>query len=439
VHITTRAASSWLSSASEVAGSIATIVSKRKQKLRVYGAEATIGGNVGGNMVRPSSQLQGQMQAAMQQQVDNARACASAARSPAAMGEPLTDSPRVSVAIVNYNYAQFLPRSIESALAQDWPNKEVIVVDDCSTDNSREVIRTYGDRITPVLQPQNRGHGAAMNAGFLRTTGEIVIFLDADDYLYPNTMRRIVESRIPGAAQYQYRLDLVDGEGRVMDTFPPKEFAWEDGDVTHALLTRGRYSTTVTSGLAFSRRALDCILPMDEHAFRMGGDGYLVTVAPFYGQVVSIEDVLGAYQQHGGNHSQFGKAIVDCVRWRIEHDHKRYEALARHAKRQGREASPDPWQHDPFHLEGRMAFLLLSPNGHPNSGDTRRAIAKCALAACHTLPMSQKRREFMMLWWRVVGWGPLPLARSAVRWKLQAASRPIVVKRLAKLLRAAAG
>src|SRR5215213_9339269 len=155
----------------------------------------------------------------MQRQGNDARAWASEGPSRGRVGEPLNDSPRVSVAIVNYNYARFLPRSIESALAQDWPNKEVIVVDDCSTDNSREVIRRYGDRIIPVLQPENRGHGAAMNAGFVHTTGEIVIFLDADDYLYPNTMRRVVESRVPGAAQYQYRLDLVDADGKVMDTF----------------------------------------------------------------------------------------------------------------------------------------------------------------------------------------------------------------------------
>jgi hypothetical protein len=49
------------------------------------------------------------------------------------------------------------------------------------------------------------------------------------------------------------------------------------------------------------------------------------------------------------------------------------------------------------------------------------------------------RREFMMLWCKIVGWGPRPLARAALRWKLQAASRPVIVKRLAKLVRSAAG
>ena len=348
-------------------------------------------------------------------------------------------SPVLSIIILNYNYAQFLRCSIDSALAQDWPYTEVIVVDDCSTDDSREIIAGYGDRVIPVLRPQNRGHAAGMNTGFQRSSGEIVVFLDSDDYLHPTALRRIAEGRVPDAAQYQYRLDLVGPEGRVIDTYPPKEFAWEDGDVRTALLTRGRYATTVTSGLAFSRSALNSILPMDEDAFRVGGDGYLVTVAPFYGRVVTIDEILGAYRQHGGNHSQFGTALGKAVRWRLDHDEKRYEALRSHAQRNGFEPLGELWRNDSMHLEGRAASLLLDPKKYSGSSETRRTIATCGLAACPTLPMSKRRRQFMKLWWRIVGWGPLPLARAALRWKLQAASRPQVVRRLAKLVRAAAG
>jgi glycosyltransferase involved in cell wall biosynthesis len=347
--------------------------------------------------------------------------------------------PRLSVIIINFNYAPFLARCIDSALSQDWPNKEVIVVDDCSTDDSHTVISRYGSQVTPVLQQQNRGHGAGMNAGFRASSGDIVVFLDADDYLYPTAMRRIAENQTANAAQYQYRLDLVGADGQVRDTFPPKEFTWEDGDVTEALLTRGRYATTVTSGLAFSRSALNCIMPMDEDAFRMGGDGYLVTVAPFYGPVVTINEILGAYHQHGANHSQFALDVGKRVRWRMDHDNKRYQALTRHAKSQGKDPRPNLWQNDPFHLEGRMASLLLNPKEHPNLADTRRTIARCGLAACRSLPVSRRRRGVMRLAWWIAGWGPLPLARSALRWKLEAETRPAIVKRLAKLLRAAAG
>lgn len=348
------------------------------------------------------------------------------------------DTPLASIVILNYNYARFLGRSIESALAQDWPAVEVIVVDDCSTDHSREVIAGYGGRVTPVLREWNCGHGAGMNAGFAASRGEIVLFLDSDDYLYPHAVRRIMESRAPGVAQYQARLDLVDADGRVIDAYPPREVGWEDGDVTEALLTRGRYATTVTSGLAFSRDVLEAVMPMDPEAFRQGGDGYLVSVAPLYGAVRSLDEALGAYRQHGGNHSQFATAIAQRARWRMHHDRMRRLALEAHALRRGLTVRPQMWRNDPMHLEERAASLVLEPKDHPEPGDRRGSIAWSALAACRSLPVSRRRRLLTMLWWCVVGYAPAPLARLAVRWKLQASTRPALVRRLAKALRRAA-
>jgi len=76
----------------------------------------------------------------------------------------------VSIIIDNYNYGRFLGEAIDSALAQTYPHVEVIVVDDGSTDNSREVIAKYGDRIIPVLK-ENGGQASAFNAGLLRPRG----------------------------------------------------------------------------------------------------------------------------------------------------------------------------------------------------------------------------------------------------------------------------
>src|SRR3990167_6113302 len=93
-------------------------------------------------------------------------------------------APALSVIITNYNYARYLPTAIENVLSQDEAI-ELIVVDDCSTDNSRDVIEPYGDRLIPVLLPVNRGQGAGFNAGFAKAHGELVMFLDADDFLLP--------------------------------------------------------------------------------------------------------------------------------------------------------------------------------------------------------------------------------------------------------------
>ncbi|MBD2200205.1 MULTISPECIES: glycosyltransferase family 2 protein [Calothrix] len=101
-------------------------------------------------------------------------------------------NPLVSIVINNYNYDRFLKEAIDSALNQTYQNIEVVVVDDGSTDNSREVIASYGDRIVPVLK-ENGGQCSCFNAGFAASCGEIICFLDADDIYLPEKIAEVVE------------------------------------------------------------------------------------------------------------------------------------------------------------------------------------------------------------------------------------------------------
>ena len=96
--------------------------------------------------------------------------------------KPLTGHlPLISVIIPTYNYADFLPKAIESVLHQTYRNFEIIVIDDGSSDNTRSVI-TNDDCVQYYYQ-QNKGLAAARNAGIQRSRGEYLIFLDADDWL----------------------------------------------------------------------------------------------------------------------------------------------------------------------------------------------------------------------------------------------------------------
>jgi glycosyltransferase involved in cell wall biosynthesis len=98
---------------------------------------------------------------------------------------------RVSIVINNYNYSEFLEVCIQSALSQTYQNLEIIVVDDGSTDQSRSVLEKYKDRVLVILK-EHGGETSGRNAGFERSEGEIVTFLDSDDFLRPDTVERIV-------------------------------------------------------------------------------------------------------------------------------------------------------------------------------------------------------------------------------------------------------
>ena len=100
--------------------------------------------------------------------------------------------PTISIVIVNYNYGKFLSTAISSCLGQTYPNIETIVVDDGSSDNSKSVIDSFGNRIISILK-QNGGHASALNAGVKASSGEIICLLDADDLFLPERLDYIAE------------------------------------------------------------------------------------------------------------------------------------------------------------------------------------------------------------------------------------------------------
>jgi glycosyltransferase involved in cell wall biosynthesis len=105
-------------------------------------------------------------------------------------------NPLISIVIPNYNSILFIAEALESALNQDYKNKEVIVVDDGSTDGSVEFLRTYEGKIR-LIETENRGAAAARNTGLLTAKGELIALLDSDDIWTTNKLtlqfRKMVE------------------------------------------------------------------------------------------------------------------------------------------------------------------------------------------------------------------------------------------------------
>lgn len=209
---------------------------------------------------------------------------------------------RVSIIISNYNYGEWLGAAIDSALAQEHPDVEVIVVDDGSTDGSTDVIAAYGDRVTARFQA-NAGQGAACNAGFRQSTGDVVIFLDSDDVLLPGTAARHVAALAghDGAVKSCGYMDVIDENGAPLDYRIPRCLP-ESGDYRAVTQQRGieLYQTSFTSGQAWTREFLKSVMPLPA-GDSAGIDGYLSAVDRLFGPLVFIHEPVALYRRHARN------------------------------------------------------------------------------------------------------------------------------------------
>jgi glycosyltransferase involved in cell wall biosynthesis len=210
----------------------------------------------------------------------------------------MNELPGISIVIPNYNYARFVGAAIESALAQDHPETEVIVVDDGSTDDSRAVIASFGDQIR-ALHQANGGHVAACNAGWPLARHEIVIFLDSDDLLMPDAASAVAAAWRPGVSKIQWTLQVIDAAGRPAgSSFPKYPRSLDPVGVRQALLDTGGYPSPPTSGNGFARVFLEALAPIEGHRFM---DALLISAAPLYGEIITINRPLGFYRSHDAN------------------------------------------------------------------------------------------------------------------------------------------
>src|SRR5918993_3371746 len=136
--------------------------------------------------------------------------------------------PLVTVVIPCYNQAHFLGEAIESVLSQSYPNFEVVVVDDGSTDDTSEVASRYPQKVRLIRQ-ENRGLAGARNTGIGHARGEYLVFLDADDRLLPEALEaggRELEAH-PECAFVSSRRDNITADG---SPFPPPARLHVEGD-----------------------------------------------------------------------------------------------------------------------------------------------------------------------------------------------------------------
>jgi len=159
---------------------------------------------------------------------------------------------KISVVIPTYNYAGYLPAAIESVLSQERLPDEIIVVDDGSTDNTREVVAPYEPRVRYFYQ-KNAGLSAARNTGTRLASGDWVAYLDSDDLWKPGKLRdqEKAVNEVPGAVLAYTGVVFLNPDGSISDGGPavPPERVWP--------ALRARNMITASSSMARREAVLE--------------------------------------------------------------------------------------------------------------------------------------------------------------------------------------
>ena len=334
---------------------------------------------------------------------------------------------RISIVITNYNFGRYISAAIQSALEVRWPDKEIIVCDDGSTDNSREVIDGFSGRIKAIYKA-NGGQPSAANVAFPLITGEIVFFLDSDDILLPQAAEVVVKAWNANTSKVQFPLIVIDSTGA--DTgklWPNFRHAIRPELIRAELIRTARYPTSCTSGNAFSLKFLKDLFPVPEDL--VGLDSFLCMTAPFYGDVETITQPLGKFRIHGANSWSQLTWQPEKLFFYIDQEIRRDSFVRSWAAKLGFMINPNSLRMDYGHLMNRLAFQRDFPNAGHFPKEPVGTLLKDGIRAALADPfVNRKTKLVIALWFLIVGLSPRRIALWAVKARHVPLSRPRILQ-----------
>jgi len=215
--------------------------------------------------------------------------------------------PYLSILIDTYNHEKFIEQAINSVLEQDINRSdiEIIVVDDGSTDQTPEIIKKYSSHLR-YIRKDNGGQATAFNLGIAEARGEIIAFLDGDDWWVPEKLRRVVEclEQDPelGAIGHGIIETYEGSHSRRICTHETTKIKFSNIQNISRFL--GVRSQLGTSRFTARKSLLEKILPFPEE-LTVEADEYMFTFAPALSSVLVLNECLTYYRLHGGNLYQF--------------------------------------------------------------------------------------------------------------------------------------
>ena len=228
-------------------------------------------------------------------------------------------APKISVIVPIYNQAQFIRETVDSVLAQDHPNVELVLSDDGSTDGTSEILRGYAadhpGRVKIVASEENTGIAGAFNRALEAHTGEYIAWLGGDDVMLPGKLGRQVAAlrASPDAIGCCHDADVFDSDsgrsyGRFSEVYNGRRGVRDGGvelllDPAYMMLpSTMMVRSSAVDGLRFDKR------------IRVSND-WLFDIELFRrGQIVGLDDVLARYRRHQRNvTSQTSDALEDAM------------------------------------------------------------------------------------------------------------------------------
>jgi GT2 family glycosyltransferase len=196
----------------------------------------------------------------------------------------------VSIVTPSFNQASYLEQTILSVLNQDYPRIESIVIDGASTDDSVEIIKKYASRLAYWVSEKDKGQADAINKGFARATGEVVAWLNSDDYYLPGAVSAAVKAfeENPNVVLVYGNLLAVDEHGKTFNTLTYKQLTLED------LLC---FQIIGQPAVFIRRSALDKTNGLDP-TFHFMLDHYLWLQLAQHGPILHVDQIWAAARYH---------------------------------------------------------------------------------------------------------------------------------------------
>jgi glycosyltransferase involved in cell wall biosynthesis len=180
-------------------------------------------------------------------------------------GENVNQHPKLSIIVPIYNEEELLPEVLKHVRSIPWENKEIILVNDCSTDTTEQILEPEKHKPGTIVlkHERNMGKGAAIRTGLHYFTGDIVIIQDADMEYNPQEIVHVIEPIVRGEAQVSYGSRFL---GSVKDMRLPNRVANKILALTVSLLYGKKITDEATAYKAFHRSVIERI-PLECHGF----------------------------------------------------------------------------------------------------------------------------------------------------------------------------